>query len=76
MTKNAQNYSKNSFAFLGKNRFFQKMIFFIFGSLIFQERFCKRLEKMFFSQNLKSSISQLSYALSNVKKYLKLALLI
>jgi hypothetical protein len=44
-------------AFLGKNRFFQKMTFFIFGSLIFQERFCKRLKNFFFTKFKKFYIS-------------------
>ena len=44
-------------AFLGKNRFFQKMTFFIFGSLVFQERFCKRLKKLFSTKFKKFYIS-------------------
>jgi len=44
-------------AFLGKNPFFQKMTFFIFESLIFQERFCKRLKKIFSTKFKKFYIS-------------------
>ena len=58
-TKNAQNCSKHSFfgirswkttsrCFFGQKSIFQKMTIFMFGSLIFQERLCKRLEKIFF----------------------------
>ena len=44
-------------------------------TFIFQDKFCERSKKTFCFNNLKSRISQLSYALSSVKKYLKLAFL-
>ena len=69
--------SKNNLdGFFDKNPFFKKIAFFICEKLIFQDFIFQALEqKNCFFQNLTSSIFQLSYAFSSVKKYLKLALL-
>ena len=61
--------------FFGQKSVFPKNDVFYFWIINFSRKILQALEKTFFSQNLKSSISQLSYALSTVKKYLKLALL-
>ena len=49
------------------------MTFVICETFIFQDKFCKRLN--FFFSKFESRITQLSYALSSVKKYIQLAFL-
>ena len=61
--------------FFGQKSIFPKNDIFYFWIINFSRKILQALEKNFFRQNLKSSTSQLSYALSTVKKYLKLALL-
>ena len=60
--------------FLAKIDCWKKSIFLFVGHLFFKLCFASAWKNCFF-QNLKNSISQLSYALSSVKKYLKLTLL-
>ena len=61
--------------FFGQNWFFKKIDFLkIFSSLI-KNSICKHLQNILFDKNFESRNSQLSYALSSVTKYFKMALL-
>ena len=52
-----------------KSKFFIFWDFSVAGSLFFSRAGVQALEKIFFFQNSENTSSQLSYALSSVKKY-------
>ena len=59
--------------FSEKNRFFKKNDIFYLWDIHFSRQVLQEFEKkIIFCKNLKNRISQLSYALLSVKKYIKL----
>ena len=61
--------------FFEENRLFTKNRFFHLWDLNFSSKAQQALEKKLFLKKMNNLLDQLPYALSNVKKYLKLALL-